>query len=104
MPALSAFWANHLLNRFIKDDPLAWEANPVGVVESCCSLQVFHELVRIVEVQWRSAHLMTKRIFTVGILGESSDPFPYSRKLLRYVFTSVTENSCHYVQFSSFHS
>jgi hypothetical protein len=24
--------------------------------------------------------------------------------LLRYVFTSVTENSCHYVQFSSFHS
>jgi hypothetical protein len=24
--------------------------------------------------------------------------------LLRYVFTSVTESSCHYVQFSSFHS
>ena len=92
-----------ILDGIIKCDLSVREADPVGVVEGCCSLQTFHQLARIIEVEWGSAHLVAEWVFTVWAPSESSDPFPHRKQPLCYVVAGVAESSCYHVQFGSFH-
>ena len=92
-----------ILDRPIKRDLAMRKANPVGVVESGCSLQTLRQLIRIIKVEWVCAHLVAEWILAVRASGESNDSLPYRKKALCYVFAGVTESSSHYAQFGSSH-
>src|SRR2546425_3681456 len=88
-----------VLHSLIKRHRPMRKANPIGVVESCCPLQVLDQFLRFVKVERMDTYLVAEWIGIIGMPREGANLFSHCQQSACDIFPCIAEGSSNDVDF-----